>query len=158
MAVIDDFIAMLIDDASPCVIHVSDVRDQLRDYPEFNEIVRKEAEDEEYAKAIIKVMASFNAMSPFDSGYGPKDFPDRSLLMDWSAAQVLRQVYTWHARNQWSASDAGLQVPLHEQWEGLQRIAEGLMAEAKQTARELKTRLNIKRGFGRGVNSALWWR
>lgn len=152
------FIDLLSNESSSAVIHVSDVRDQLRDYEGFNEVVRKEAEDDEYAKAIIKVLADFNALPPYMSNYGPENFPDRGLLMDWSAAQILKSVYIWHARNQWSATDAGLQIPLHEQWQGLQAIGRELMADARDRAKNLKTMLNIKRGFGPGVNSPLWWR
>lgn len=158
MQIPSGFLDLLLDESSAAVVHVNDIRDALRDYPQFNEVVRQEAEDDEYAKVILKVMADFNGMMPFMSNYGPRDFPDRGLLIDWAAGEALKRVYTWHARNQWSASDAGLQVPLHEQWQGLMAIADRQLAEAKSRAKELKTMLNIRRGMGRGIHSPLWWR
>lgn len=142
----------------PVVITVEMLRDQLRDLPRWNEIMKQDLSDDEYADVIIKVIADFNAMPPMFSNFGPTNFPDRSMMIDWASAEALKKLYIWHARNQWSATDAGLSVPIHEQWEPLLRISEMLKNEAKERAKLLKTQFNIAGGWGAGVGSPLWLR
>lgn len=137
-------------------VTVEMVRDTLRDHERFNEIVRQDLTDDEYADIIIKCLADFNAMRPFFSNFGPLDFPDRSLLLDWATAESLKRLYMWHARNQFSASDAGLQIPIHEQWQPLLQIERMLREEVRLRSKELKTSMNISGGWG-GNFSPLWW-
>jgi len=139
-------------------VTVKMVRDQLRDYPKYNEIVKYELTDDEIADNIINAIAEFNAASPYMSNFDPKNFPDRKLLLDMSIVECLEILYTWHARNQFSASDAGLQIPIHEQWEPLMRISETMRLRTDRRVKELKTQLNIRNGWGDGVGSPIgWW-
>lgn len=140
----------------PVVVTVDAVKDQLRDYAKFNELVRQELTDDEYAQCILKSIVDFNSMPPFRATFLPEDFPDNSSLLDMATAEALKRLYLWHARNQWSAQDAGVTVPIHEQWQPLLQIAETLKAEAKQQLKVIKTQMNLKRGWG-GVSSPLRW-
>jgi hypothetical protein len=136
------------------VVTVEAVKNQLRDSAKFNELVRQELSDDEYAQVILKCIVSFNVMPPFQCSCLPLDFPDNSSLMDWATAEAFKKLYIWHVRNQWSASDAGTQVPIHEQWEPLLKVSEMLKAEALANLKLLKTQINVSRGWG-GVWSPL---
>lgn len=155
MAMIDDIIA-----GSPnIVMGVPVLRNRLRDLPKFNEIVRQELSDEEYAGNIIRTISDFNFRPPFISQYSAYDFPDQYMIFDGAVYESLQQLYIWHARNQFTATDAGLQVPIHEQWQPLMQIAERMRDRLDVRMDRLKTQLNIAQAMGgsdSGVNSALW--
>jgi len=137
-------------------ITIEDVRGELRDYPHLNELVRYELTDDEYCNCVVDAIAEFNAAPPMFTQYGPKDFPDRKLLEDMAVAGALQKLYTWHARQQWSAQDAGLQVPIHEQWQPLLQIARHEEARNDDRMNKLKARLNVANGWS-GVGSPGGW-
>lgn len=157
MAMIDDILA-----GSPnVVVTVKMVRDRLRDYPKYNELIEQDLTDEEYVENILRGINDFNMLSPFISSYSAYDFPDRYMILDAAVYESLQQLYLWHARNQFSATDAGLQVPIHEQWQPLMQIAENLRAKLDARMSKLKTQINIAQAMGgaaSGVNSPLWLR
>ena len=140
------------------VVSVEDIRKRLRDLPKYNEIVRQELSDDELAEAILDMIMDFNALPPFVGTYDPFTFPDRKLLIDLSIIEAIGRLAIWHARNTFSASDSGLQVPVHEQWQPLQGIAGALQARTDRRADRLKAMLNVQRGWGDGVSSPLWLR
>lgn len=144
--------------STPVVLTVPMLRDQLRDTANFNEVFKEDLTDDEYVDVIIKSISAFNAMPPIFTNYGPTDFPDRSMIMDWATGEALKKLVLWHVRNQWSASDSGVTVPIHEQWQPLLQISNMMIAEAKQDAKLLKTQINIMGGWGAGVGSPLWMR
>ena len=81
------------------------------------------------------------------------------MLLDAAVYESLQQLYMWHARNQFSASDAGLEVPIHEQWQPLMQIAENMRAKLDLRMDRLKTQINIAQALGgAGVSSPLWLR
>lgn len=139
-----------------CAVTVEQLRNQLRDKPQFNEVWPEVWSDEELADAIIDAIADFNGAPPIDTSFDHKDFPDRKLLMDMSVAQALEELILWHARLQNTTSDAGLQVNIHEQWAGLQTILDRMNVRIEKRVADKKNQINIKRGWG-GVGSALRW-
>ena len=141
------------------VMDVPRVRKRMRDLPKFNEVIEQDLTDDEYADCIIRTIADFNMLSPFISLYTAYDFPDQYMIFDGAIYEALQLLYIWHARNQFSATDAGLQVPIHEQWQPLMQIAERLRGRLDVRMVKLKTQLNIANAMGSnaaGVNSALW--
>ena len=141
------------------VMDVPRVRKRLRDLPQFNEITEQDLTDDEYADCIMRTIADFNMLSPFISTYSAYDFPDQYMIYDGAVYEALQLLYIWHARNQFSATDAGLQIPIHEQWQPLMQIAERLRTRLDIRMVKLKTQLNIANAMGgssAGVNSALW--
>jgi len=136
-------------------VTITDVRDELRDWPALNEISRYELSDNEYATCILNAVAEFNAHGPMFTQFGVKDFPDRELLNAMATANALQRLHRWHERQQWSASDAGLQIPLHEAWQGLMQDSRDEERRNDQRMNELKQRLNIAAGWGDGVGSPL---
>ena len=139
-----------------CAVTVEQLRSQLRDKPQFNEVWPECWSNAELADAIIDAIADFNGSPPIDTSFNHKDFPDRKLLMDLSVVQALEEVIIWQARNQSSANDAGLQVTIHEQWTGLQTIVDRMNARNEKRVADKKNQINIRRGWG-GVGSALGW-
>jgi hypothetical protein len=136
-------------------VTVNTVRKNLRDFPRFNELVREELSDEEIADCILDMIAEFNGLPPFFSQFGPQDFPDRKLLQDKAVAECIERLFLWHARNQFSASDSGLQVPIHEQWQPLMQISTMMDQRNDKKCDRLKAMLNISNGFGGGVGSPI---
>lgn len=160
MGMIDDIIAGTTgpDGKRVVAVSVDMVRGKLRDFPKYNELVHQELEEHEYVEAIMRGMNDFNLLPPFVSSYTAYDFPDHYMLLDAAVYECLMMLSIWHARNQFSATDAGLQVPIHEQWQPLLQIATMLRARVDERMAKLKTQLNIANGFGGGVFSPLWLR
>lgn len=160
MAMIDDIIAGTTgpDGRRTVAVSVDMVRKRLRDFPKYNELVRQELSDEEYVDCILRGMNDFNMLPPFQSQYSAYDFPDHYMLLDAAVYEALQVLVIWHARNQFSASDAGLQVPIHEQWQPLMQIATLLRTRLDDRMAKLKAQINIANGFGSGVYSPLWMR
>lgn len=139
------------------VVSIEDIRNEIRDKEGFNEISKLELKDEEIADEIVQAIDDFNMLPPFFSQYGLFDFPDRILLINMGVENCLSILIKWHARNQFSASDAGLEVPIHEQWQGLQQLVDRMSTKNEDRAQKLKTMLNIQRGWGGGVGSPIGW-
>lgn len=137
------------------LVTIDQVKGELRDIELLNEITRQELTDEEYVDCIADAFDTFNVAPPFESYWGPADIPDRALLVDMAACEALKRLIRWHARNQFSASDAGLQIPIHEQWQPLRAILREDQADCDARLKALKGRLNIARGWGAGIGSPL---
>lgn len=135
-------------------VTVADVRRNIRDLPRFNEIVRQELSDDEIADAIMDAIAEFNAAPPMFTQEGVHNFPSRKLLQDMAVVECMERLILWHARNQFSAEDSGVQVPIHEQWQPIKIIADQMEAKCQQAMKELKTMLNLRNGWG-GMGSPL---
>ena len=149
----------ILNGAPNVAVHVPMLRARLRDLPKFNEIIAQDLTDQEYLENILRAMNDFNLRPPFISNYAAYDFPDRYMLLDAAVYESLQQLYMWHARNQFSASDAGLEVPIHEQWQPLMQIAENMRAKLDLRMDRLKTQINIAQALGgAGVSSPLWLR
>jgi hypothetical protein len=132
------------------------LRKKIRDLPRYNEIVKHELSDDELVQAIIDAIASFNGMSPFFSSYSSEDFPDRSLLLEMSICEAYDQLVLWHGRQELNVQDAGLQVPIHENWKPIAAIVDRIRVRTADRAAKLKTQLNVQRALGGGVSSPLW--
>ena len=151
-----ELLALLKEDNADLAVNVPMLRRRLRDYAQFNELFEQIVTDDELADCIIDSIADFNGLSPFFGTYDARDFPDRKLLLDTSTCEALQRLVFWHAQNQFSANDAGLQIPIHEQWQGLMQIEQMLRARTEQRAARLKAQLNVQRAWGPGVTSLLW--
>jgi hypothetical protein len=151
-----ELLALLKEDNADLAVNVPMLRRRLRDYAQFNELFEQIVTDDELADCIIDSIADFNGLSPFFGTYDARDFPDRKLLLDTATCEALQRLVFWHAQNQFSASDAGLQIPIHEQWQGLMQIEQMLRARTEQRAARLKAQLNVQRAWGPGVTSLLW--
>jgi hypothetical protein len=151
-----ELLAALKEDNADLAVNVPMLRRRLRDYAQFNEIFEQVMTDDELADAIVDSIADFNALPPFMGDYDERTFPDRKLLLDTATCEALQRLVLWHAQNQFSASDAGLQIPIHEQWQGLMQIEQMLRARSEQRAARLKAQLNVQRAWGPGVSSPLW--
>jgi len=152
MAAKDDLMA----NDPACAVTVEQLRSQLRDRPQFNEVWPECWSDGDLAGCIIDAIADFNGSPPIDTGFDHLNFPDRKLLTDMAVVQALEEVIIWHARNQNSTTDAGLQINIHEQWQGLQAIVDRLTPRIDKRVADKKNQINIARGWG-GVRSPLWY-
>jgi hypothetical protein len=146
------------DPGSQAVVTIEKLRNELRDLPNFNEVSPRDLSDDELEEALVDAMIDFNERPPMDTWYGPVDFPDRRWLLDQAVINAVKKLVLWHARNQNSASDAGVQVPVHEQWKPLLDIMQIMKGENDQRVALKKAQINIKRGWGAGAGSPLIWR
>ena len=144
-------------DGKPSSVAIQDIRNEIRDIEGMNEISRLELTDHEIADEIVQALDEFNMAPPFFANYGVDNFPDRVLLINMSMQNCLEILIRWHARNQFSATDAGLEIPIHEQWQPIQAIVDRLDAKNDKKMAQLKTMLNIQRGWGGGVGSPIGW-
>lgn len=121
------------------LVSQEDLKRKWKDYPDWNEIFFELITPEEYDDAICSAIQRFNGTNPY-SAYNPKDFPyiHRYLLLDMAMYETLNDIILYKIKNHLSASNAGLEVTIHnnvqfflQERERLFSITEAKISEVK---------------------------
>lgn len=133
---------------------VGQVRDYLRDHPQFNAL---QLNDFETSDAVVSLCADlaaddFSTSPPLIGRFSVENHPSLYLLFIGTVLQVLRSAGLMQARNDLNYSDGGLTVatsnksPIYKAW------ADMYYAEYEQKKRTLKISINASSAYG-GVAS-----
>lgn len=114
---------------------------------DLHEIFGNLLTDEEYQKAMIKEIMSFNEANP-STNFTPVDFPWPDLWIKKSLARVLDIVCRYHAANIFNSVSGGTQVPIHERVQALSAERDRLRQETERKQLEIKTSINYDSVYG----------
>ncbi len=132
---------------------VGQVRDYMRDFPEFNALVV----GEETSDGLINLCADLaaddfsNTMPPIGV-FTVETHPSLYLLLIGTVIQVLRSAGILQARNNLNYSDGGLTVATSDKAQIYLAMANALMTEYEHKKRNLKISINAGSAYG-GVRS-----
>lgn len=137
------------------IVKADDIRDLWKDYPEFQEIFPDLISNLDYDKAIARAIVDFNAIPPMTI-FSPSFFPDEWLLLNKSFIEVLETILYYHANNHFSGTSAGVQIPVHEQFQALIPLKDRLQMKVEKREERLKRNINIQNGFGGTSHYEAW--
>jgi hypothetical protein len=129
-------------------LSVSEVREFIKDKPEFNHLL----DGEEFSPVQINMSIElaidhFNGEIPV-SNYSNNDFPKKDLLMSGTLYKLMSGASALLARNHMSFSDGGLQIPVEERITLYQSLAEMYKVDFETRTQKWKINNNIETGWG----------
>ena len=129
-----------------------EVSEHLRDDPSNNHLLDGVEFDPAFINLSIKLAISeFNSMPPMGS-VDIYTFPSKAILMSGTLYKMFAAQSALLARNHMNYSDGGLQIPVEERFQLYQALAELYRQDFANSARALKTQMNLEDGWG-GVKS-----
>lgn len=134
---------------------IDDIRAQMRDYPELNELIQDvESSDLMIAKTIKFIVDYFNGMTPILSiNYSWNNMP-RHLLILGTIARLQFQVVDLDERNYYPGADGRVSVPSRQKGQLVKASAMQKWNEFLSLAREFKVAQNYASAFpGRALAS-----
>jgi hypothetical protein len=129
---------------------IYDIRLELRDYTELNQLVEgQESTDRYIAKTVKIVLDSFNGMPPpLGSNYSWNNCPDRSLLITGVIGRLQRQVADLDDRNFYPGTDGQVSNPSRQKGQLVRRASQEKWQEFTTTSRSLRISLNYREAMG----------
>ena len=131
----------------------TEVRDYIQDFAEINRlIVGRETSHRRVKYSVILAIDEWNNTPPVDN-HSMENFPSRYILLNLTICHILRAVAIIKGRNRFSYSDGGFQVETEAQDDRYIRMIQLIKSEITPFIRNLKTSLNIAKGWGLGIGS-----
>ena len=137
------------------------LRTFLGDSPEENKLIPdQEISDDKLALALDMALDLHNKTPPFENTTF-QTFPSLTLMLHGGAIQALIMAGIVQNRNYISFSDGGVQEVLSDKGPAYQGWIQNLMGQYREETLNLKTSLNMERGFGiipsPYGNTQDWW-
>lgn len=132
---------------------IGQVRDYMRDFPEFNALV----DGEETSDGLISLCADLaaddfsNTMPPIGN-FTVESHPSLYLLLIGTVIQILRSAGILQARNNLNYSDGGLTVATSDKAQIYMGYVNAMVGEYEGKKRNLKISLNAAGAYG-GIRS-----
>jgi hypothetical protein len=131
-------------------ITISEVRAQLRDYPELNEYWQQhEYSVEEIVRSIILPIYTFNETPPPVRQYSGANFPYRSQWLDGTVANLMRTASIWLLRNSRTLKYGdGTTESDKDKFDIYYKIAESKWQAYRQFCKDQKVAINLRTPAG----------
>lgn len=129
------------------VLTALEVREYIGDFAPNNYLIDGEEMSDTFIELCMSLaVEEFNAIAPL-SMYNLSGFPSKAVLLQGTLWKAYDGKAALLARNTMAYSDGGLQVPLEERSELYANIAAKFGQQFMQSARTLKTNLNMESGW-----------
>lgn len=136
---------------------VGQVREYLRDFPEFNALLQGEETSDGLLNLCADLAADdFTHTMPPIGTFTVETFPSLYLLLLGTVIQVLRSAGILQARNNLNYSDGGLTVATSDKAQIYQAFAQWIMQEYETKKRAFKISQNARSAYG-GIHSEYSW-
>jgi hypothetical protein len=134
--------------AVPEVLTVLEIREFVSDYSQNNRLL----DGEEFSDTFITLcrdmaIDEWNMLPPAASN-DITNFPSKSLLLYGTLWKMYDGKAALLARNFFSFSDGGIQVPVEERVQLYTGLAQQYQANFVSTAAKLKAQINVNQGWG----------
>jgi len=136
---------------------IEQVRDYMRDFPEFNALTPGEETSDSLINLCADLAADdFSTTMPPIGQFTVESHPSLYLLLLGTVIQILRSAGILQARNNLNYSDGGLTVATSDKAPIYQAYANWIIGEYERKKRTLKISLNAGTAYG-GVRSEYSW-
>ena len=121
----------------------------LRDQPTYNILLEDvQFSEEDVNDAIHFATEQYNAMTPVTQ-YTKDNFPNDYVLLIGTAAHLMRSEGFLQIRNQLTYNDGDVSpIGVDDKFAAYNGLREALAAEWQNTARMMKTQMNMEQGYG----------
>jgi len=121
----------------------------LRDHPSYNILLADvHFSEEDVTDAIHFATAQYNAMTPITQ-YTENNFPNDYLHLLGTAAHLMRSESFLQLRNQLTYNDGDVNpIGVDDKFAAYTALRDSLRAEWQETARAMKTQMNMEQGYG----------
>ena len=121
----------------------------LRDQPTYNILLEDvQFSEENVNDAIHFATEQYNAMTPVTQ-YTKDNFPNDYVLLIGTAAHLMRSEGFLQIRNQLTYDDGDVSpIGVDDKFAAYNGLREALAAEWQNTARMMKTQMNMEQGYG----------
>jgi hypothetical protein len=121
----------------------------LRDHPSYNILLDDvQFSEEDVNDAIHFATEQYNAMTPVTQ-YTKDNFPNDYVLLIGTAAHLMRSEGFLQIRNQLTYNDGDVNpIGVDDKFAAYNGLREALAAEWQNTARMMKTQMNMEQGYG----------
>jgi hypothetical protein len=127
---------------------VSMVRLYMRDFPEFNRLIKgEETSNRMIAWAVVDTLDDWNTTPPFIGDASLAGFPSLSLLREGTVIRVLESVGLLQTRNQLSYSDGGISVSVSDKAPLLMQWINMFRQSYERKKDRMKASMNIEQGM-----------
>lgn len=129
---------------------VRSLRNLIRDKKELNRLLagQFETSDEEMRQAIISALIDWNRTPPRLQPVTLKSHPNKMLLLQGAAVQVLQSAGIWHSREHMPSTDGGTSADDHAKAGEYSGWIERYHQDYERKKLDLKTAMNIEEAMG----------
>lgn len=126
------------------------LRNMIRDKRELNHLLagQLETRDEELKQAIMHALLDWNRSPPHIGNYTLATHPNKFLLLQYAAIQVLISAGIWHSREHMPSSDGGTSADDHAKFSEYQGWIQNYYADYERKKSDEKTADNIAAAYG----------
>lgn len=125
-----------------------DVQRFLRDYPDFNILLKNFQFDPEDVNAAMRfAISEFNAMTPISS-FTQNNFPNEWVLLLGTAAHLCLSESFLQLRNQVTYQDGDVAVGIDDKHSAYMALQRALKADWKDVAKKYKQQKNMEACYG----------
>ena len=134
----------------PPQIWVDGLRNFLRDLPELNILLDGmfESTDEQLADAWGRALVDWNNTEPVIQAVTFRAHPAKYTLFQKAIAEALKSISVFHARNELSYSDGGVQYNINDKHRNFQPIIDRYEQQYEQQKVMIKSHINMDAAWG----------
>lgn len=129
---------------------VRSLRNMIRDKKELNRLLNGnfESTDEELRMALIHGLMDWNTTPPPLRFVTLTNHPNKALLLQAAAIQVLTSAGIWHSREHMPSSDGGTSADDHAKAQEYSGWIERYVADYERKKGDIKVSINISKALG----------
>ncbi len=129
---------------------VRSLRNMIRDKKELNRLLvgQYESTDDEMRMAMLHALMDWNTTPPPLRFVTLKNHPNKALLLQAAAIQVLTSAGIWHSREHMPSSDGGTSADDHAKAQEYSGWIERYVADYERKKGDMKVSMNISAALG----------